>query len=391
MSLLLFLFLPITYLNASPRNAPIWEPSIPDVEALPFRPAQLPDIYYIVLDAYTGSKSRASIYGFDNSEFETSLRSRGFYVPQASRSNYVTTFLALASALNWQYLDWIPELLGEGSRDRSLPYAMIEDSRTTQFLKAIGYRVIFLPTAYGATAHNRHADELIPSGAAGQPEVHTEFQSVWLASTALRPIIQLGCSVFVCGSNSFPFRPEPPELVLWKFARLAELPRASPGPKFVLAHMLVPHEPYVFIADCSSKPLHWPAQINPAEDEGMRVAYVEQIRCVNRQVSNLIDRLLEDSPQPPIIILQADHGNGRFPFGRPPEINHITSEQLTERTDVFAAYYLPGSTMELYDSITPVNVLPAVLRTYFGVPIPRLEDRSYYSSWREPYRFRRIP
>lgn len=112
---------------------------------------------------------------------------------------------------------------------------------------------------------------------------------------------------------------------------------------------------------------------------------------MNRQLSLLVERLLEDSPRPPVILLQADHGKGRFPFGRPPGLEEITEEQLTERTHVFAGYYLPGvSAAELYDSITPVNVIPTVLRAYFGAPIPRLEGRTYYSSSRETYRFREI-
>jgi hypothetical protein len=386
-ALLLLLFLPVTYLSASRAPASTWDPRVPDP---PSTTDQLPDIYYIVLDAYTGSKSLADIYSFDNSGFEAELRARGFYVPRDSRSNYVTTFLALAAALNWQYLDWIPELLGVGSKDRSLPYRMIEDSRTTRFLQSLGYRVVFFPTAYGATAQNRFADQIIPGGGAGQPEVHTEFQSVWLTSTALRPALQLGCLIAGCPSNPFPFRPEPPELILWKFAQLAELPKSAPGPKFVLAHLLVPHEPYVFNGDCSTKPLYWPAEIQRSDDQRMRVSYVEQIRCVNRQVLDLVERLLRDSARPPVVLLQADHGNGRFPYGRPPPLESITAEQLRDRTHVFAAYHLPGVRAQLYDSISPVNVIPIVLRAYFGAPVPRLEDKAYYSSWQRPYDFTRI-
>jgi hypothetical protein len=114
---------------------------------------------------------------------------------------------------------------------------------------------------------------------------------------------------------------------------------------------------------------------------------VEQVECVNRQISLLVDRLLKDSRTPPIIILQADHGNGRFPFGRPPGPDEITPEQLADRISVFAAYHAPGAEAELHDSITPVNALSAVLRAYFGASILPLPDHTYYSSWRAPYRF----
>ena len=390
-ALLLLLFLPITYLSASRAPTAQWNPTVPDPKPPSNAASPLPDIYYVVLDAYTGRTSLAEVYGFDNTGFENDLRARGFYVPDNSRSNYVSTFLALAAALNWQYLDRIPALLGKGSRNRELPYRMIEDNRTTRFLRKLGYRVVFFPTGYGATARNRLADQIIPSGAGGQPEVQTQFQAVWLAGTALRPALRVGCLLAGCPSNAFPFRPESPELILWKFRQLAELPRSSPGPKFVFAHLLVPHEPFVFNEDCSARPLEWREEAHVENDRAMRVAYAEQVQCVNRLVLSLVDRLLKDSAQPPIILLQADHGNGRFPFGRPPPLTQISGEQLRDRTHVFAAYHLPGGDAQLYDTISPVNAIPAVLRTCFGAPIPRLHDKAYYSSWERPYDFVEIP
>ena len=194
-----------------------------------------------------------------------------------------------------------------------------------------------------------------------------------------------------CESSPFPFRPEPPELIRWKLTRLAELPTSSPGPKFVFAHLLVPHEPYVFRRDCSPKPLYWPSQVGPEEDRSMRLAYVEQVQCVNQQVLVLVQRLQKDSSRPPIIILQADHGNGRFPFGRPPALEDISDEQLEDRTTVFGAYYLPGIPSPFSEFVTPINVMPAVLRAYFGAQIPSLRDRTYYSSWERPYHFTEVP
>jgi hypothetical protein len=389
--LVLLFFLPITYLSASRAPATDWDPSVPEPKVLAAATGHLPDIYYIILDAYTGSKPLSEVYNFDNGEFEASLRARGFYVPENSRSNYVSTFLALAAALNWEYLDSIPKLLGKGNRDRGLLYRMIEDNRTARFLRKLGYRVVFFPTGYGATARNRLADQIIPSGAQGQPEVQSQFQSVWLMGTALRPALRLGCVMARCPSTAFPFRPESPELVLWKFRQLADLPRSNPGPRFVFAHLLVPHEPFVFKGDCSPKPMEWREEASREEDREMRAAYVEQVRCVNRQVLLLVDRLLQDSARPPIILIQADHGNGRFPFGRPPELEDITAEQLRDRTHVFAAYHLPGVEAKLYDTISPINAIASVLRAYFGASIPPLEDKTYYSSWQRPYDFTEIP
>ncbi|MBA3659236.1 MAG: hypothetical protein H0W67_06525 [Gemmatimonadales bacterium] len=351
--------------------------------------SDLPDIYFIVLDAYTGGRSLKRNYQFDNAEFVSALQGRGFFVPRASRSNYTLTYLALAAALNWEYLEWLPALLGERSNDFAIPRAMIEDSRTQRFLKGLGYRVIFFPTAYGATARNRHADLLIPQGGQAHPRLRREFFSSWLRTTPLRPIFGWGCRLTRCRADPLPFNPESPELILWKFDQIGALAR-SPGPKFVFAHLLTPHEPYVFTANCTPKPLHWPSRMDRVEDRRIRVAYVEQIRCVNSNLLALVDRL-QQQPLRPVIILQGDHGNGRFPFGRPQPLDVATPEQVAERADPFGAYYLPdGGNALLYDSISPVNVFPIVLRHYYGAQVQRLEDRTYYSSSRDPYRFTRI-
>jgi hypothetical protein len=393
----------VTYMSATHRalsatdRAPLrWEPGPVPSTLSDRKPRTRPDVYYIILDAYTGSRSLRNNYNFDNTPFENSLRSRGFFVPRESRSNYSNTFLALAAALNWEYLDSLTEKLGPRSHDRELPYAMVEDSRVMRFLKAQGYRFVFFPTPYGATAQNRFADEVLPSSSTSpedslsRPPTPQAFATVWLSTTPSRPLLGWTCALLDCSGNGFPFVPESPELFRWKFDHIGRQAR-KPGPKFVFAHLLLPHEPYVFRADCSTKPLRWPSRIDEAEDRRLRTEYVDQVRCVNTQVAALVDRLLQDSPQPPVIILQADHGNGRFVFGRPPLITEISQQQLTERTDIFAAYYLPeGGDAELYNSISPINVFPAILRHYFGVALPRLEDRTYYSAWASPYRFTRL-
>jgi len=96
-----------------------------------------------------------------------------------------------------------------------------------------------------------------------------------------------------------------------------------------------------------------------------------------------INKIISDSPQPPIIILQADHGPGLYWFGF--EYNKNT---LKERMSILNAYYLPGSgDKKLYDEITPVNTFRIIFNHYFGTDLELLEDKSYFSTWYEPYKF----
>jgi hypothetical protein len=195
-----------------------------------------------------------------------------------------------------------------------------------------------------------------------------------------------------CRVDLLPFQPESAERIRWKFDLLGDLALQS-GPKFVFAHLIVPHHPYVFTSDCTPKDRILPLAVDSASEQRIRTDYVEQVQCVNRLVLALVDRLKADSTKSPVIILQADHGNGRFPgIGNPPPLHEADPVRVAERTDIFAAYHMPGLNVnrELYDSITPVNVFPVLLRHYFGADIPQLEDRTYYSSSEEPYRFTQI-
>ncbi len=180
----------------------------------------LPDIYLIVLDKYTSSRVLASQYHYDNSEFERALRARGFAVPTASHTNYVHTFLSLASLLNLQYLDTLSKAFGIDNESWALTYPTVERNRLATDLKASGYRFVFFPTAFGATRENRYADAQLPDPS----QVRPEFVTAWQWTTMIPAFHRVGCAILRCQVNRFPYVPESAELLDWKFERL-EAPR----------------------------------------------------------------------------------------------------------------------------------------------------------------------
>ncbi|HEU4680513.1 MAG TPA: hypothetical protein VFS51_02125 [Gemmatimonadales bacterium] len=344
-----------------------------------------PDIYLIILDKYTGSRSLQANYAFDNTPFERFLRSRGFVVPSRAQANYVHTFLALASLLNWRYLDDLPERFGRDRSDWSLAYPLIEDSRTVRFLASRGYRFVFFPTAFAATRENRFADLNYPAPAT----IPSEFALGWMRSTPLPTLRRVVYGAARHAANPFPFRPEPPAMFDRKFERLAQLPKKG-GPLFVFAHLLLPHEPYVYDRTCRHLEPYWPVEDQGVEEPLLKAAYVEQIECLNRKLTRLVDRLIAESRQPPIIILQADHGHGRNGRNQP-HLAEVPPDRAAERADIFAAYYVPPVVeAALHDSISPVNVSRALFSRLFDLPLPPLEDATYWSAHDRPYDFTRM-
>jgi hypothetical protein len=156
------------------------------------------------------------------------------------------------------------------------------------------------------------------------------------------------------------------------FARLMHLP-ADVRPRFVYAHFLLPHEPYIFDEDgnyVTSDVEHTHAR---AEN------YIGQLKYTNRRTLELLDTLIAGSERPPVIILQADEGpyppgTGAAAF----QWESATRDQCREKTRILNAMYLPGvDRATLYPSITPVNTFRLVFDHYFGTDYGLLPDECY--------------
>jgi hypothetical protein len=333
--------------------------------------AMFRDIYYIILDGYASSSTLTGVYGYDNRKFIDYLNKKGFRIASESLSNYATTYLSLASSLNMEYFDNMTDLIGSESNDRKIPNQMIRNSNAMNYLRSQGYKIIHFGSGWGATGSNGYADLDI------QRDVWAlggdELMMVLIQTTMLRPFEKHLIE------NGFRGR------LLFTFSELAKVYRIE-GPKFIFAHITCPHPPYVFAATGESVP-----EIKLKMDGNIweqKENYLNQLLFINKKVEMLVDEILLKSEPSPIIILQADHGSastlGSEDSGR---WNNPTEAGLKERMRIFNAYYLPpDSNYFLYDSITPVNTFRLVFNLYFNTNYKLLEDKSYYSTYKYPYK-----
>jgi hypothetical protein len=280
------------------------------------------------------------------------------------------TFLSLASSLNMKYINYLSELSGAESKDRSIPNQMVKNSEVMNFLKSKGYKFIHFSSGAEPTDRNRYADLYFRSKAGN------EFQMMLIKTTLLNAV-----------ERRFKFfRVSTRNRVLFTFSKLGELHKIK-EPIFVFAHIISPHPPFCFGANGEPVPevkleLHgtvWAQKEN----------YVNQLIFISKKVKVLIDEILSGSEIPPIIILQADHGPGSF-FGDPGSAagEPVGENALNERMTIFNAYYLPsGGDTLLYSSITPVNTFRLIFDFYFGTKYGLVDDRSYYSTYFKPYGF----
>jgi hypothetical protein len=334
------------------------------------------DIYLIVLDEYANAEVTGRLFGFDNHVFLDSLRQLGFVVP-AVHSNYSHTFLSVPSMLNASHIAGLSGELGRQSVDRTVTDYLVRHNRIVPFLKSQGYQYALFPTlGWEATRHDRRADREFHPRHGWDParEVARSGLRGVLYKTSLLKFVDLGGGRLIR------------DHVTRTLAGIAQIPKV-PGPVFTFAHVMSPHDPYVFDRNCRPGPPR--VRGRPAQHEG--AAYVGQIQCLNRMVLDLVTTLLRTSELPPVILLQGDHGSKTLLPYKDRGPDGITLAAGKERLGAFGAYYLPDHGSEVFgDSVTIVNVMGNVLRFYLGADLPREPDDMYLSVHRAPFAFKRV-
>ena len=336
------------------------------------RPDRPPDVYYIVLDAYARQDVLRSRFGIDNTGFLDGLRDLGFQVAECAQSNYAQTELTLATTLNLDYLDRLGDFPA-GGHDRTPLLFLIRESAVRQILERMGYQVYAFETGY-AFSEWQDADVYLHPPRQGFDFPLTAFEGILLETTALTILIDARSILppSLGGALEGPLDVHR-ERVLYDLATLPQLAE-RPGPKFVFAHIVAPHRPYLFAPQPHSTAAQEARPPGFAADEadGYILGYRNQVLYLNDEVLPILRRLIQDSAVPPIILIHGDHG--------PDEASGA------ERMAILNAGFFPGLNSESLSSVrSPINNFRLVLRQYFGIDLPDLDDSSFYSTYDAPF------
>ncbi len=306
-----------------------------------------PDIYYIILDGYLREDVMKEYWGFDNSSFTNFLTRNEFFVASKSRSNYPSTGLSLASSLNMKYIP--TDLKVDTPRQiNNLPFiTAVGNNEVVSFLKSIGYKYVHLSDDAADSKINDQADIVITNR-----KNLSLFSQYLLAKTFLNNFdFDFIDSVKAKRSNT-----------LYGFKEFEEIPK-NPESTFTFAHFLMPHGPQSFDRDGGI----------PLQSDKISEKYFGEVQYANRKIKNLVSHILKTSQEPPIIIIQGDHGYLVKLTNRP------DAKQVKKAYSNLNAYYLPGDGRDqLYETITPVNSFRLIFDHYFGTNLGLLEDKSYF-------------
>jgi hypothetical protein len=331
-------------------------------------PDELPDMYYIILDAYGRQDRIEELYGYSNQPFVEALEERGFWVGDKTRSNYHYTRRSLPSSLNMIHLN---EMDASKFATRTLSHQMINQGEVIKTLNQAGYETIALADGFPPienASFNRYLTESYAT---------SELDSALLGSTWILPLME-------AARRTSPFDSSRQRL-LRRFDVLGDLADEATDPMFVFAHILSPHRPFLF--DAEGQHVGYPESFwdgasyydpKPETRDMYIRGYVGQLQFVNQRVLELIDKI-KARDRESIIILQGDHGPGGYMHDEASHLKH-----LRERFSILMAIDGPPSMNDaLYDSMTPVNLFRIVFNDALGTDLELLEDRSYFEDDRE--------
>jgi hypothetical protein len=311
----------------------------------------LPDIYYIILDGYTRSDVLKERYDFDNSSFINGLVDRGFVIPGCTTSNYAHTRQSLSSAI---FMNYMQELMG--------PESIIpkwKDSELIRTLEGHGYTTIAFNNGF-LSVPDIEADVTVTRHDNGL----NDFEAMLEGTTILSSLQDLEAQnpALLGIDPDYQTRLRRYRDVMYFLDELEKIPTEVQGPKFVFAHIISPHYPYVLDADGSF--------LNKKLSNG----YTNQITYLDGRILHTMDVILANSKVPPVIIIQGDHG---APLNEVPYV--------VDRFSILNAYHLPKGRELLYDSISPVNSFRIVMNAYFGGNYSMLPDKSYFTKGNSLY------
>jgi hypothetical protein len=348
-----------------------------------------PDIFMIILDEYASLRTIKEEWGYDNHGFADFLRSKGFFVAGNSETRYSQTEWNLASLLNLDYLTgpvaqttFLDYIYDAGSIKGTEGYNMLKkitfqeriqkmnDNFLADYLKKHGYKIAVLEgmSQFYASIDPQNLDVYYSYQKNNRSEylLHDPFYMELIKKTIIFPF-----DMFIKTDHAGTMNYQGTRYVFnFLEEQVQKLPLKSP--KFIYAHILCPHTPYVFARDGKYVP---PVNADEQLDgkfvsarNTVNAAYLEQYIYVTNEIKKIAAIHLRDrSRAGPVFIIQSDHG---------PRPHDVYLKDRTNSFRVFNAVYFPdGDYRGLYDTICPVNTLRVVLNKYFRENLLMLEDK----------------
>jgi hypothetical protein len=275
------------------------------------------------------------------------------------------------------YLDSYTAKIDKNSTDKNPLYQLILENRVVKYLKDKGYKYVHIGSNYYPTKKGTNADV---NYIFEESMANDEFMEKFLETTLVHPLLKLFFQ------NYDPqFRKVHHKLITNQVNYLKEYSKIE-GPKFVFAHLFLTHTPFVFDQYGNYQTDYEEKQKDLPELRKNMYTYA------NALYKDIVNTILSNSKNDPIIIIQADEGpyfERLYAQHYYLEMQKATADELKEKSMILNAYHLPFyKDKNLYPSISPVNTFRLIFNLYFNDSFQMLEDKTYaHYSFQKPYSF----
>lgn len=350
-----------------------------------------PDIYIVIQDAMGDFATTKRLFSHDSASFDDYLRRHNVYVAYDSRSYYTQTFESVSSTLNMNYFQDDVILPHSNFYDYRPAVRYFLRPRLTEFLREQGYDFHVSSTGYN----------LNPEGKSGVNNLRAPLFNMSAFETLKTSSIYYPLLNLLAGpERDFlnPYRKHYKD-IKDQYAFLKEQAEAKADkPRFVYAHIMLPHPPFVFAADGSFGDYGYhdlysynDGVFHPRSDlyEGgwndfYKKAYAAQLAYAQKEIREFFDVIHKRaSGRQVVVIIQGDHGSR--------SLEDFQSLEKSDKTELFGitniVYFSDHDYSLMKEDMSPINTLRAVLNKYFGAALPMLPDQHWYSTWMKPYEF----
>jgi len=289
-----------------------------------------PDIYFIILDGYTGFSGLQKYWNFENSELKKFLKINGFFIAEKGKTIYNVTNYSIASTFNMSELNFEADNLYAKSSYLSLAN-IIQKNIVVEHFYEIGYDFINL-SFFDIRDKKKFYEDIyfLKSG--------NIYQSRSIYGHLYEFYNELITDMAFINLNIF--------------NRLKNM-RSAPNkkPKFIYAHIMMPHPPYYFDAEGNKN------NSKVANDSKNQMSYLEQLKYTNYLLMETLKSILNPNGNPPIIVVQGDHGFRHFKEKNKKDVEF----------SVLSCYYFPGQDYSLFtDSMKTINTFRLIFNKYFN-------------------------
>jgi hypothetical protein len=351
-------------------------------------PSDKPNVYYLLFDRYASADTLKKDYNYDNSSFMNFLTSKGFVNRDGAYANYPFTMMSVSSTLAMDYHTQMGEEFKNQATDfqAGFPYRTILDNPpVAQALKSRGYQYNQVSSWWDFTRNVPTADteptESFRLRILSKTFWLTDLQRDIVNKSVLSPLLLKGITAGSTAIVKYDHDRNPAQnfaVEMQALKTIAVNSKTQKAPQFTFAHVLSPHDPYVFDENGNN-----PAYGGDRDDNGVdeTVKYTNQLSYINTQIKDMVSTLRQKDPTA-VIVMQTDEGPYPKQFRGTLTKDHfydpadLPVPQMRQKFGVLASYYMPGvSDDKVRTNITSsVNAFRFVLNQYAGYQLPLLPD-----------------